>query len=110
MEENMYYFNYPSFISSGLKTIDSHLLEFARRYADHAVSAVWIQQFTAFLKHKQAEYIKLHPRVKPVDIHYEFRAGDRWSKKRAWIHCGGFNVTLPHIPETHQAFEEPPLL
>lgn len=103
----MYFYNYPSFTSSGLKTIDNYLLDFARQYKNHEVSAQWIQGFTAFLKRKQTEHIKLHPRVKPVEIKCDFHDGNRWSSKSAGIRCGGFQVSLDYIEETHETFEEP---
>lgn len=109
----MYYYNHPRFIESDLKTVDRYLLDFARSYTDHAVSAVWIQQFTAFLNRKQDEYIKQHPRVKPVDIDYrftDFGPGRVGSRKGASIRCGGFSVHLVYIVEEHASFDEPPLL
>lgn len=102
----MYFYNYPSFISSGLKTIDSYLLDFARQYRNHEVSAQWIQGFTAFLKRKQTEYIKLHPRVKPVEIRCVFDK-NCISGNGAHIQCGGFYVHLDPVEAVHETFEEP---
>lgn len=111
--KNMYFYNPPTYTMSGLKTMDRVLLEFARVYEQHAVSWDWVRQFTEFLKRRQEEYIKLHPRVSPVDISCKVdppsyhRSGE---SRSAQIRCGSFYVRLERIIEEHSTFMDAPLL
>lgn len=104
-----YIYNSPTYVQSDLKTMDSYLLEFAERYRHHVVSAQWIQAFTAFLMRKQEEYMKVHPRVKPVAISYRFiKEGENGSRSpQALMRIGTIFVRLYQVRGTLETFEEP---
>lgn len=102
-----YIYKSPTYSQSELKTMDSYLLDFARRYRHHIVSAQWIQAFTAFLRKKQSDYLKAHPRVKPVEINCRFENGDYMRSPGAYISFGRAFVHLDLVEGTHVAFEEP---
>ena len=103
----MYFFHPVTYTMSALSAADRYLLDFARRYENHAVSWPWIQAFTAFLKRKQEELIKRTPRIKPVSITCSVYPPYVLAGKCACIHVGTWYVNLRTIEGEHDSFEEP---
>lgn len=104
-----YIYSSPTYLPSDLKTMDCYLLGFTERYRHYAVSAQWIQSFMAFLMRKQEEYMKVHPRVKPVVISYRFiKEGENGSRSpQALMRIGAIFVRLYQVRGTFETFEEP---
>lgn len=105
----MYFYEGPVYVVSTFKTIEHYLLEFTRPYVHYSVSSTWIQQFTAFLKRKQDEFVQIHRRVQPVPIQYEFKS-EGVGFARAAIKIGSFYVNLWKINKEENNFDDPPLL
>ena len=104
-----YIYSPPTYVQSDLKTMDCYLLGFTERYRYHVVSVQWIQAFTAFLMRKQEEFMKVHPRVKPVDISCRFiKEGENGSRSpQAFMRIGAIFVRLYQVRGTFETFEEP---
>lgn len=109
MNGKKYFFEEISYTMSGLKTVDSRLLDCARPYLYYTVTSTWIQQFAAFLRKKQKEIICANKRVSAVEINEVFPKdgmvlGDR---KTAQIQCGGWSARFVLIREDETSFQEP---
>ena len=109
MEHKKYFFEEVAYTMSDLRSVDSHLLDMARPYLYYTVTATWIQQFAAFLRRKQEEYISKNKRAKAVEISYKFPDDKNTlgARKTAVLRCGRWYARFVLIREDETTFQEP---
>lgn len=109
MDHKKYFFEEIAYTMSDLKKVDAYLLDVARPYLYYTVTATWIQQFAAFLRRRQADYIRQNKRAQPVEIKDYFPKEEMFlgDRKTAQIRCGGWYARFVLIREDETSFQEP---